>query len=280
MRPITTLIVDDEPLARAGLLKLLEAESDVSVAGQAADGRAALTLIGSLKPDLVLLDVQLPDMSGFDLLRLIPAERRPAVIFTTAHAGFAVQAFELHAVDYLLKPCAEARFRQAVDRARRMLVEPDAAALLAMVDSLLQHRALRQLARPAGSERIVLKSGTDLHVCRAVQVKWVEGQGDYLRVHGVAGNTLVRETMGRFLGRMPAGRFVRVHKSTIVNVDFVRRLESIHSGDCRLELTDGTILRVSRHYREQLCAALESGAPGRLRRERVVAPANALSHVA
>lgn len=273
MTRLNAVIIDDEPLARAALRRLLDAEPDIAIAGEAADGGAALELLQRAAPDLVFLDVGLPDMTGVDILRQLPQDRRPAVIFVTAHGGHALQAFELHAVDYLLKPYADDRFHLALARARRARAQPTMASLLALVDGLLRHwpaAACREPAAPVmASDQIIAKSGTELHVFKAGQVKWVQGQGDYLKIHSTTGNALVRETMGSFLGRVPPGRFLRVHKSAIVNLAYVRRLESIHSGDYRLELSDGTVLRVSRNYREHLRRALGSGA------ERIVAPANA-----
>ena len=273
MTRLNAVIIDDEPRARAALRRLLDAEPDIAIAGEAADGGAALELLQRAAPDLVFLDVGLPDMTGVDILRQLPQDRRPAVIFVTAHGGHALQAFELHAVDYLLKPYADDRFHLALARARRARAQPTMASLLALVDGLLRHwpaAACREPAAPVmASDQIIAKSGTELHVFKAGQVKWVQGQGDYLKIHSTTGNALVRETMGSFLGRVPPGRFLRVHKSAIVNLAYVRRLESIHSGDYRLELSDGTVLRVSRNYREHLRRALGSGA------ERIVAPANA-----
>lgn len=273
MTRLNAVIIDDEPLARAALRRLLGTEADITIAGEAADGHTALELIGRVTPDLVFLDVQLPGLTGPEVVRQLPAGRRPAVIFVTAHGGHALQAFELRAVDYLLKPYTAERFHLALARARRARAEPTMASLLALVDGLLRHwpAAVRPapVAPVLAPDQLIAKSGTELHVFKAGQVKWVQGQGDYLKIHSAAGNALVRETMGSFLGRVPPGRFLRVHKSAIVNLAFVRRLESIHSGDYRLELTDGTVLRVSRNYREHLRRALGSGG------ERIVAPANA-----
>lgn len=276
MIPLHAVIVDDEPLARAALRRLLGAEADIAIAGEAADGAAALALIRQTGPDLVFLDVELPDMTGPEILRQLPADGRPSVIFVTAHGRHALQAFELHAVDYLLKPYADERFHLALARARRARPQPTMDSLLALVDGLLRHSPAALRAEPGAPvltpDRLIAKSGTELHVFKADQVKWVQGQGDYLKIHSAAGNALVRETMGSFLGRVPPGRFIRVHKSAIVNLAFVRRLESIHSGDYRLELTDGTVLRVSRTHREHLRRALGPGG------QRIVAPANASPH--
>lgn len=270
MKTIKTLIVDDEPLARLMIAKLIEEEHDIELVAQAGDGKSALTLLGRESIDLLFLDVQMPGMSGIELLQKLPATRRPAVIFTTAFDAFALKAFELHAIDFLLKPYTDERFRAALARIRRHLQQPSLADLAQRMEAMLQHFQDRPAAdsgtagaspRPVASAvptQLVAKSGSDIHVFRSDQIKWVEGQGDYLKIHGTAGSALVRETMTHFLGRVPAGQFARIHKSTIVNVSFIRKLEPIYSGDYRLELTDGTLLRVSRHYREQLVPLLQS----------------------
>ncbi|MBA4136310.1 MAG: DNA-binding response regulator [Opitutus sp.] len=266
MKLIKTLIVDDEPLARAMVAKLLETEADIELVGEAAEGRAALTLINRAAPELLFLDVQMPGMSGIELLQKLPAAKRPAVIFVTAYDAFALKAFELHAIDFLLKPYTDERFHAALARMRRQLRQADIGALTDRMESLLKTFSSRSAHVRSGAAaevaasaplQLVAKSGSDIHVFRTDQIKWVEGQGDYLKIHGTAGSALVRETMTHFLGRVPGGQFVRVHKSTIVNLTFVRRLEPIYSGDYRLELTDGTVLRVSRHYREQLVPLLQ-----------------------
>jgi two-component system LytT family response regulator len=277
MPRLNAVIIDDEPLARAALVRLLGPERDIAIVGEAADGGSALELMQHVTPDLVLLDVQLPDMTGLEILQQLPGPRRPAVIFVTAHGGFALKAFELQAVDYLLKPYTDERFHQALARIRRQRLQPTLASLSALVDALRRDwpeaPRTQPVALPEAADQLVAKSGTNLHVFKTGQIKWVEAQGDYLRIHSATGNVLVRETMRHFLARVQPARFVRVHKSTIVNIAFVRRLESIHSGDYRLELVDGTVLRVSRSYREHLRLALGGAAA-----ERVVAPANAWPH--
>jgi two-component system LytT family response regulator len=262
MNPIKTLIIDDEPLARAMIAQLLAQEPDIEVVGEAGDGKSAFALIQRTAPELLLLDVQMPGMSGIELLQRLPAAKRPAVIFVTAFDAFAIRAFELHAIDFLLKPYTDERFAAALARMRRQLRQADLGALTDQMASLLRtfaerHGAEAARAPAAAPTQLVAKSGSDIHVFRSDQVKWVEGQGDYLKIHGTTGSALVRETMTHFLGRVPPGQFVRIHKSTIVNLAFVRRLEPIYSGDYRLELTDGTALRVSRHYREQLVPLLQ-----------------------
>lgn len=253
VKRIRSLIVDDEPLARDMIAALLATERDVEIVGQAHDGRSALQQMQLLTPDLVFLDVQMPIMSGIEVLRRVPAGARPPVIFVTAYDKFALTAFELHAIDYLLKPYTDERFFCALARMRRQLLQPDAADLTRRISALLESFPLVDDAGRGGAEaQLAAKSGNDIHVFRAAEIKWVEGQGDYLKLHGARGGALVRETMGHFLERVPKGRFARIHKSTIVNLAYIRKLEPIFSGDYRLVLTDGTVLRVSRHYRAEL----------------------------
>src|SRR4051812_73113 len=199
MSSLTAAIIDDEPLARAAIRRLLEAERDVVVAGEAGDGKSALALVQNASPDVLFLDMDLPDMSGFDIVRQLPPGRRPAVIFVTAHSRFALQAFEVAALDYLLKPYTDERFYQALAKVRRELGQPKLADLATRLDGLLRQwpASPPDKAAEAGAapDQLIVKSGTDLRVLKAEQVKWVQGQGDYLRIHSVTGNALVRETM-------------------------------------------------------------------------------------
>jgi two-component system LytT family response regulator len=257
MPPLNVLLVDDEPPARATLRGLLAAEPGVLLAGEAGSVATAAALMETFTPDLVFLDVQLPDGTGLDLLSRMPAGRRPAVVFVSGFDRFAVRAFELHAVDYLLKPFSDERFRDALARVRRRVHQTDIEALNARVDALLRQwpapgAATRSTPPFGDGEKFVAKSGGDIHVFRPEQIKWVEGQGDYLKVHSTQGNALVRQTMKGFLAGAAPGAFVRVHKSAIVNLGFVRRLVPLTSGDYRLELLDGAHVRVSRNYFRQL----------------------------
>jgi two-component system, LytTR family, response regulator len=261
MPPLNILIVDDEPHARATLRQLLAAEPGVVLAGEAGTAASAAALLETMMPDLVFLDVQLPDGTGLDLLHALPAGRRPSVVFVSGFDRFAVRAFELHAVDFLLKPFSDERFRDALARVRRRRHQTDIEALNVRVDALLQNwtaltRSLPHAAPVESPRKFVAKSGGDIHVFASEKIKWVEGQGDYLRIHSATGAALVRETMQRFLARATDGRFVRVHKSAIVNLAFVRRLVPLSSGDYRIELLDGAPVRVSRNYVGQLKDAL------------------------
>lgn len=264
MSPLNVLIVEDDPLARANLVRLLGVERDVCLVGEVADGASALELLATAALDLAFIDVELPDMTGFGILAQLPASRRPAIVFTTGHRDFAAEAFEIRALDYLLKPYTDERLRVALDRARRHLRQPALEAIATQLHGLVRRLdgqpptgfSNPPFAAPAPEPQFMAKSGSDIHVFKPDQIKWVEAQGDYLKIHSALGNALVRETMKGFLARAAPGVFQRVHKSAIVNLRYVRRLVPLSSGDYRLELLDGTPVRVSRNFFGPLKEAL------------------------
>jgi two-component system LytT family response regulator len=253
---LKTLIVDDEPLARQTVRRLLEADAGIEVVGECGDGRSALKAITTLRPDLVYLDIRMPGLSGMKLLAQLKPAERPAVIFATAYDEFAREAFDLLAVDYLLKPFSDARFAQSLARAKERMRRPASRKTLdTQVDSLLELFARRESgAEPKLGYTSVLpfKVGFDRHLLRLCDVRWIESQSDYVRVHATKQSVLIRGTMNHLQERLPADKFVRIHRSAIVNIDYVKRLRSVWSGDWALELDDGTRLRASRNYREQL----------------------------
>jgi two-component system, LytTR family, response regulator len=244
--PVTALIVDDEPLARQRLLDLLAEEPEVTVIGEAGSGSAAVEAIAGRRPDLVFLDVQMPELDGFGVLRCIAGAYMPAVVFVTAHDEHAIRAFEVQAVDYLLKPVTAARLREAVRRAvARLRATPRAESTEAIE---------RLLAQAGGSgpdeARIPLKQEGGTGFVRIADIHWVEADGDHLRIHAGREIHTVRETMAELAGRLPEKGFVRVHRSIIVNVARLREVQSIPKGDYLLVLDDGTRLRSGRTYRE------------------------------
>jgi two-component system LytT family response regulator len=189
------------------------------------------------------------------VLAKIKPTGHPAVIFATAYDDFALEAFELFAVDYLLKPFTDERFAESLQRGKQRARHPDSAALGAAIDSLLEHFSQRK--PPAGSAReytaaMPFKVGLDRHLLRPCDIRWIEGQSDYVRIHTTKQALLIRRTMSNLLTQLPAGKFVRIHKSAIINLDCVKRMRSAWSGDWSLELDDGTQLKVSRNYREHL----------------------------
>ncbi len=235
------MVVDDEPLAREGVRARLAWHNDLCWIGEAGDGEAAVKVMQRLKPDLVFMDVQMPGISGIDALRSIESEQRPLAILLTAYDQFAVSAFELPALDYLLKPIDDQRFRESLDRARaamRLRAGNDTAPSLAW------------------AERFSIRVGQRVVVVDANDVDWIEAHDDYAGLHVGPQLYLLREPLHQLSLRLDPRRFIRVHRSAIVCIDRVAELESLSNRDCLLRLKDGTPLRASRTYVDSLRAAL------------------------
>jgi two-component system, LytTR family, response regulator len=250
-RPLRCLLVDDEPLARRGLRYRLERIGDTEIVGEASNGREALGLIGQLDPDLMFLDIQMPGIDGFGVLRALPVSRWPMVVFTTAYDQYAVDAFRVHALDYLLKPVEDERLREAVARARlirqRSEMESEHARLLAMV---AEQRP--QSLGERGDDRLTLKDGSTLVRVPLDDIRWIDAAGDYVVVHTGEINHVARASLRELAERLPAERFVRIHRSTIVHTRYVKRLRPHINGEYFVDLEGGHELKLSRGYREQL----------------------------
>lgn len=244
---IRTLIVDDEALARQGLRVLLKQEADVEVIGEACDGPSAVSAISTLKPDLVLLDIHLPGFDGLQVLENISATHLPAVVFVTAHDRYAVQAFEAHALDYLLKPVQEARLHATLDRVRRELAKEEALHLRHQrVSDAIQLRA-----QPA-SNRLLVKDGQRFVLLNVEEIDWCGAAENYVRVYARSRTFLVRMTMAELEKRLPSDRFVRTHRSAIVNIDRISDMSPASHGDFDVKLKDGTTVRLSRSHKDRL----------------------------
>jgi two-component system LytT family response regulator len=252
-KKIQTLIVDDEPLARERIRTLLKAERDVRVVGECSDGRRAVKAIRRHKPDLVYLDVQMPEMDGFDVLDELKPEEMPVVIFATAYDKYALRAFDVHALDYLLKPFDRERFQTALERAREQIGKRRNGDINQRLFSLLADRASGQ--KPA--QRLVIKSGGRITFLRAEEIDWVEAAGNYLRLHVGKEEHLLRETMNGLEARLDPQHFLRIHRSTIVNLERVKQMQASFHGEYVVLLHDGTRLTLSRGYRDKLQEILE-----------------------
>ena len=242
---IRVLIVDDEPIARRGIRQQLRSETDLEVIGECGDGAEAIDAITELAPDLVFLDIQMPEVGGFDVVEAIGVARMPAVVFVTAYDEHALRAFDVHAVDYVLKPIDRHRFRTAVERARRRL---------AHAPGQLDRRiaaALGELGRPAHdyAKRLAIKGDGRVILVDVDEVDRLEAAGNYVEVHSGARHHLVRETMASLEARLDPARFVRVSRSSIVNAARVRELQPMFNGDFVVVLRDGTKVAGSRRYR-------------------------------
>ena len=239
---LRVLIADDEPLARRGLRGWLAAERDVEVVGEARHGAEAVALTRSLAPDLLLLDVQMPGLDGFDVLAALGDALPPAVVFVTAYDQYALRAFDHHAVDYLLKPVEEERFRTALGRARaRTRGAPPDERLRALLAEL-------RPAAPEWLERIPARSGSKVTLIPVDEVDWFEAADNYIRVHAHGRRHVMRETMKGLESKLDPKRFVRVHRSAIVALAHVRELDALPSGDYRIRLTGGEVVPLSRTY--------------------------------
>lgn len=251
------LIVDDERLARVGIRRALERLPGVEVTGESANGMAAVEAIVADHPDLVLLDVQMPGLTGFGVVERIGAAAMPLVVFVTAHDRHAVQAFEVHAVDYLLKPVDPARLADAVDRAARILARDRVAETADRLEAML-----RQVSPPAGGERaapldrLVVRERERMFFVETAAVDWAEGAGNYVRLHLGAEQHLIRSTMDRLAERLGSEQFVRIRRSALVNVRAIRSLEPYGKGSYTLTLRSGQQLISSRYFVRELNAVL------------------------
>ena len=248
---IKTLIVDDMLLARTRLRRHLGTDPAVEIVGECSGGRDAIDAITALRPDLVFLDVQMPEVGGFDVLGAVGADAVPAVIFVTAHDEFALRAFEVHAIDYILKPFDPERLAKTMERVKRQLNRApgiDHGDLRALLAEWSAGRHPRRLAIKADGKTIFLPVD---------DIDYIEAAGNYVRIQAGSESHMVRERLGRMEETLPPDRFARIHKSAIVNVDRVKEMQPMFNGDQTLLLRNGKQLTLSRTYRAKLLALLE-----------------------
>lgn len=254
--PIRTLIVDDEPLARRRIRTLLERESDVQIVGECASGTEALDAIAEQSPDLVFLDIQMPGIDGLGVVAEIEPDEMPIIVFVTAYDQYAVKAFEAHALDYLLKPFEDERFAGVLERVRQRVDKRDPHALIDERIAAL----LEELKPRTFPERIVIRKGTQYVFQPVLEIDWVGADGNYARIHVGAASSVLRKTMAAMESTLDPARFVRIHRSTIVNIERIRAIESLFSGEYVVILKDGTKLPTSRSYRDAVQALLSGAA--------------------
>jgi two-component system LytT family response regulator len=253
---IRTVVADDQPLARLRLLALLSEERDIEVVAAVGSGPEAVAAVRQSTPDLIFLDVQMPGMDGLAVVDTVGADRMPATIFVTAYDEYAVRAFEVHAVDYLLKPFGRTRLQQALARVRARLEGERAGAVAARLLALVD-----ELRGPApSSERLIVRSGGRVAFVDLDRIDWVEAEGNYVRIHTGDESHLVRETMARLHLRLADDRFFRIHRSRLVNLSRVKGLRVGAGGDYDVVLADGRHLGLSRLYKDALQARLATGA--------------------
>jgi two-component system LytT family response regulator len=251
-----TLIVDDEPLAREGIRRRLESLGGFDVVAECGGGRAAVAAIQAQPLDVVFLDVQMPVVDGFGVIAEVGADRMPAIVFVTAYDHYAVRAFGARAIDYVLKPIDDARFAQAVDSVRRRLGEAKASCVARQLAGLLDEVAPGASGAahgpPVVTDRLVARDGNRIQMVPAAEIDWIAADGDYVRVHAGNRQLLLRSTMTSIEAALPAGRHVRIHRSTIVNVERIRTLETLPNNEYAVVLRNGVTLRASRSYTPRL----------------------------
>jgi two-component system LytT family response regulator len=245
---IRALIADDEALARKFIRRMLKEDRDVEIVGECSNGKEAVAMIKKENPDVVFLDVQMPEMDGFGVLESIANERWPEIIFTTAYEQYAIRAFELHALDYLLKPFDQPRFKDAMKHARERFRSRD------QKDGRLQISALLESLKnkPQYLERLVIKAGGRITFLSTNEINWIEADDKYVHLHTGKANPMVRQTLSAMEAQLDREKFCRIHRSVIVNVARIKELQPLFNGEHSIHLEDGTKLTLSRNYKDKL----------------------------
>jgi two-component system LytT family response regulator len=251
-KPIRVLLVDDEPLAREMIREMLKDDSESEIVGECVNGREAIEAIQEHDPDLIFLDVQMPEIGGFEVLEALKSVHVPHVIFVTAYDQYAVRAFEVHALDYLLKPFDSERFDSAWRRAKSHIISARNGEMDQRILAILEELK-------AGSkylERLVIKSGGRVFFLDTDDIDWIEAEGNYVSVHTGKKSHLLRETISSLEAQLDPKKFLRIHRSSIIKIDRIKELQPWFHGEYRVILMDGTQLTLSRNYRENLQEAL------------------------
>jgi two-component system LytT family response regulator len=271
---LKALLVDDEVLARLALRQALAAHADVAIVGECGTGLEAVTAIAALQPDVVFLDIEMPDADGFDALRALPADRQPLVVFVTAYSTYALRAFDAHAVGYVLKPLDQARFDDTMDtvrthwwgrrarqsatafetktaepRAREPRVSDARASESRMPDGRMPDGRMPDGRVADAAQRLTVRVGEHLRVLPVDEIDWFGAEGNYVRVHARGATYLHRDTLARLEATLDPARFLRIHRGAIVNVDRVQEVHPLFHGNCELLLKDGSRLMLSRRFR-------------------------------
>ena len=262
---VRTMIVDDEVLARQNVEALLRHDPEITIVAQCSNGPQAVEAIKQHRPDLLFLDIQMPGITGFEVLAKLPVETLPQVVFVTAYDQFALQAFEVQAVDYVLKPFNRARFAEALARAKAAVRSHDRKdfsrrleEMMAALQRLRDEAAAEETAPAAkardGEDRLFIRCDGEIHALSPADILWVESDGDYVRLHATDKSLFVRMSLHRMMEKLDPAHFVRIHRSTIVNLKHMRKASPSLYGEYAVELTNGTRLKVSRTFVHDLKA--------------------------
>jgi len=255
LKLIKTLVVDDEPIARRSVCRQLEGEADIDIIGVCGSGREALSIIQKQKPDLVFLDIHMPELDGFELLENVKLDEWPTIIFVTAYERYALRAFDIHVLDYLLKPFDRERFQKALNRARRQIrdsgVDQTNSRVLALIESLKRQQNYL--------ERFAINSGGRTLFLNAQEIEWVEAADNYVLLHVGRKEHLLHETMGSIETKLDPRSFLRIHRSKIVNLGRVKELQPMFHGNYVVTMSDGSRLTSGRSYRAKLQILLTNG---------------------
>ena len=265
-RKIRALVVDDESLAREALSVMLGDDPEMEVIAECRNGREAVTAIRRESPDIVFLDIQMPEIDGLQVVEEIGAGAMPVTVFVTAYDKYALRAFEAHALDYLLKPFDHDRFNTALQRAKTLVRQRKIGEIGESLFALMQDMRSKNGESPAETDkapdkepidRVVIKSGGRIYFLKTDEIDWVEGTGDYLTLHSAGGTHLIRETMSNFRAELNAKKFLRIHRSTIINIERIKDIQPLFKGEYIITLTSGKRLRSSRGYRHELQRLLD-----------------------
>jgi two-component system LytT family response regulator len=245
---IKALIVDDEVLARKFIRRLLKDDHEVEIVGECGNGRDAVTTIRKQSPDLVFLDIQMPELDGFSVLEAVGLDQLPEIVFTTAYEHYAIRAFELHALDYLLKPFDQARFRDAIKHAKERIHQRQ------LEDGRVQIGALLESVKkqPEYLDRLIIKADGRITFLKTREIDWIEADDKYVQLHTGKTARMVRQTLSAMESQLDPKRFLRIHRSAIVNVERVKELQPLFGGEHAVLLEDGMKLTLSRKYKAKL----------------------------
>jgi len=249
---IRVLIVDDEPLARGVLREMLQSDSDVAIVGECVNGKEAVRAIRELNPDLLFLDIQMPELGGFEVLDALQGVEIPHLVFVTAYDQYAVRAFEVHALDYILKPFDRERFEASWQRAKAQVLRERNGGVEQRILSLLEDLK----AGTKYLERLVIKSSGRIYFLETNDIDWIQAEGNYVSVHAGKKSHLLRETITSLESQLDPKKFLRIHRSAIVRIDRIKELQPWFHGEYHIVLHDGTELTLSRNYRDRLQEAL------------------------